>query len=98
MPIKSIEEAATGRIIRSPISGACGYAIRLLGQRVHELVRDVDGMHVVAERAADRDPDHWGQRLDIIDKRWDGIGSWVRVTDPIRRDPELATQPKKRTA
>jgi hypothetical protein len=75
-PILSRKQSAIAEIVKRPVSGAVRYAIRLLGERIHELTGSTDTMRDLAERVAGRDQSRWGHRIDILDKRWDGIGGW----------------------
>lgn len=49
--------------------------IMVLGHDLYRLVKSTDRMQAIAERVADRVPEHWEFRVDILDKWWDGIGS-----------------------
>jgi hypothetical protein len=75
-PVLSHEQSAVAEIVETPVSGAVRYAIRLLGERIHELTGSTDAMRDIAERVAGRNQSRWGHRIDILDKRWDGIGGW----------------------
>ena len=55
------------------VRAACKNAIRLLGERLHELGLSLDEMQGVAEGAAAG----IGNRVNIIDKAWNGVGSWM---------------------
>jgi len=75
-PVLSRKQSAVAEIVETPVSGAVRYAIRLLGERIHELTGSTDAMRDIAERVAGRNQSRWGHRIDILDKRWDGIGGW----------------------
>lgn len=62
-------------IIDRPVGGAVRRAIKTLGERLNEIGGN-DLMSEVIERVADRDPARWSVRIDVMDKRWDGIGTW----------------------
>lgn len=63
-------------LIRRPVGEAVRRAIKTLGERLHE-IGGQELMSDVLERVADRDPSRYGRRIDVMDKRFDGIGSWV---------------------
>ena len=64
-------------VLDNPVRAACKNAVRLLGERLHELGLDLDQMQVVAEWAATAKVRHFTKRINIIDKAWDGVGRWV---------------------
>lgn len=57
----------------NPVGEAVRAAVTTLGERLHE-IGGLQLMQDVCDRVADRDPERWGWRTDIMDKRWDGIG------------------------
>ena len=63
-------------IITRPVGEAVRAAVRLLGKRLYE-IGGTSLMQDVAERVADRDPSRYSLRIDVIDKRFDGIGGWA---------------------
>jgi hypothetical protein len=67
-------ETKTSELLRNPVGEACRMAIRKLGKRLYEL-GGLQLMTDVCDRVGDMDQAHSGQRIDIMDKRWDGIGS-----------------------
>lgn len=69
------EVMETDDIIRQPVRHACARAIREIGLDLHRAGADMDA---VAKRVWSRAPSrkaqgHW---VDVIDKRWSGIGNW----------------------
>lgn len=62
-------------LIANPVGDAARQAVRMLGKRLDELGGH-ELMGKVCERVADLDPANWGRRVNIMDHRWDGIGSW----------------------
>jgi len=71
----SEEDELTREIVNRPLRGACGLAIRLLGQRLFDLTGSTKAMGEAIERVANRDPKSYGCRVDIISTRWEGLGS-----------------------
>jgi len=63
-------------LLERPISAACRWAIRRLGQKLYHLTGSLEPMQDLAERVAGRDPKSFSSRIDILDKRWNGIGDW----------------------
>ena len=74
-PIPTRREFEINRVLDDPICGATRNAIRLLGERLFEVVGNTDSMRGILEEVATRDDRHWGRRIDIMDKRWNGIGA-----------------------
>jgi hypothetical protein len=70
------KERKAHEIIRRPIGEAVRRAIKTLGERLHE-IGGQELMSDVMERVADRDPRNYSRRVDVLDKRFDGIGNWV---------------------
>ena len=69
-------ERTASAIVRRPVGEAVRRAITTLGERLQE----IGGMKLmgdVLERVAERDPVNYGRRVDVLDKRFDGIGNWV---------------------
>lgn len=62
--------------VDGPVGEALRQAVEVFGQRLHEL-GGTELMGDVLDRVAERDAANWGRRTDIMDKRWDGIGTWV---------------------
>ena len=73
---ESEAEQEIEELLERPVSAACRWAIRRLGQHLYELTGSSEVMQEVPERVANRDPKSWGYRIDILAKRWDGIGEW----------------------
>lgn len=69
-------QQAANDLLRRPAPEALRQAISTLGVRLHE-IGGTKLMGNVLERVAALDPRHVGRRTDIMDKRFDGIGSWV---------------------
>jgi len=61
-------------IIENPIKRALRKQLKELGQHLFTVLGTTDGMVKLAEEIADLDPSHWGYRINIIDKAWDGVG------------------------
>lgn len=61
----------------TPRAKAPPWLYAFLGKRLYELNSDTNAMLEIAEEVADRDHPHYGHRIDVIDKRWDGIGDWI---------------------
>lgn len=71
-------EAQIESLLDNPVRAACKNAIRMLGERLHELGLGLDQMQGVAEWAAtEAKGGQFGQRINIIDKTWNDIGSWI---------------------
>jgi hypothetical protein len=66
-------EGRAESIIRDPIGEVIRIGVKRLGERLYE-IGGLDLMGTVLDRVAERDPAASGQRTDIMDKRWDGIG------------------------
>jgi hypothetical protein len=62
-------------LLSDPVGEAVRRAITTLGRRLHE-IGGLALMQDICDRAAALDPANEGRRMDIIDKRWDGIGGW----------------------
>jgi hypothetical protein len=62
-----------GDIIKNPVGIACRMAVKVLGQRLYE-IGGLQLMEEALDRVAERDERWFGRRVDIMDKRWDGIG------------------------
>lgn len=60
-------------LFMNPVAEALRLAVRTLGERLHE-IGGQQLMTEVLDRVAERDPEHWGRRVSIMDHRWDGIG------------------------
>ncbi len=63
-------------LIRDPIGEAVRVAVRVLGKRLHEL-GGMDLMTTVLDEVAQLDRANEPRRETIMDRRWDGIGSWA---------------------
>ena len=74
-PVGTRRQAQIDAVQRNPVRGACRNAIRLLGERLHELGLDADEMLVVAKLASRGRT--FSKRLSIVDHAWDGIGTWL---------------------
>ena len=62
-------------IIDDPVRmGAARATVRSWGSDLFNVLGTKDGMVEIAEEVADLDPPHWGYRINIIDKAWDGVG------------------------
>lgn len=62
-------------ICDDPVGEAMRWAIRSLGERLHQ-VGGPKAMTDALGAAAALDPARAGWREGFLDKRWDGIGSW----------------------
>lgn len=67
-------QQAAAELLQRPVWEAVRQAVSTLGVRLHE-IGGLPLMQDVCHRVAALDPDHEGRRLDIMDKRWDGIGA-----------------------
>src|SRR5262249_39069355 len=74
MPIKSDREVWRDILIEHPITGALEYAIHELGEVLFRR-GGTDLMREVLERVASRHPKTYGQRVSMMDCKWDGIGN-----------------------
>jgi hypothetical protein len=61
-------------IVKSPVRTACRNAIRVLGERLYELLDDTAAMRAIAEDISSGR--QYGKRISIIDSAWSGIGDW----------------------
>jgi hypothetical protein len=75
-------------VLRNPLRPACKNAVRMLGERLHELGLDLDQMQGVAERVSAGKA--FQKRIDIIDKAWDGVDASDRSRRPARRSASHA--------
>jgi hypothetical protein len=68
-------------IIKDPVRNALREQLRDLGQRLFEVLGGTSEMVDIATDIANLDRKHWGHRINIIDKAWDGVGNktdiWV---------------------
>lgn len=71
----TVAQRQANRLLQRPVSGALRTAIRLLGERLHE-IGGMALMHDVCARVSASDPRNEALRVGIIDHRWDGIGEW----------------------
>lgn len=63
-------------ITRDPIGASLRLGIEVLGERLNE-IGGQSLMISVLEDVAARDPEREEWRTNIMDKRWNGIGSWL---------------------
>lgn len=63
-------------LLARPVWELTRQGVTTLGKRLHE-IGGARLMHDVCDRVAALDPPHEDRRIDLIDKRWDGIGEWV---------------------
>lgn len=69
-------QRAAADLLARPVWELTRQGVRTLGQRLHE-IGGQGLMNEVLYRVSARDPAHESRRIDIMDKRWDGIGDWV---------------------
>jgi hypothetical protein len=74
-PLPTRRQAQIDALLKNPVRAACKNAVRLLGERLHELGLDLDEMQTVA-RLASRGL-AFSKRMNIVDKSWHGIGTWL---------------------
>jgi hypothetical protein len=67
------DESFARKIAREPVREALCYAVRRLGKRLHE-IGGLTAMQNACDRVGGRDERRWGQRVSIMDARWDGVG------------------------
>jgi hypothetical protein len=73
-PIPSRRDCQIAAVLREPVRAACRNAIRLLGERLLELLGNTGEMAEIAESLSDGP--QYGRRASILDHAWDGIGDW----------------------
>jgi hypothetical protein len=62
-------------IVKDPVFRALRRQLEDLGQKLYRLTGSTEAMLDVCNEVAARDPRHEDDRLNIIDKAWDGIGN-----------------------
>ena len=66
-------QRAADDLLDNPVGEAVRRAVTVLGERLYE-IGGLNLMQNVLDRVAERDASHQNWRVDIMDKRWDGIG------------------------
>lgn len=66
-------QRAASALLSRPVWEVLRQGIRTLGERLYE-IGGSELMRDVCDRVAAMDPARAGHRLDIMDKRWDGVG------------------------
>lgn len=70
-----LQRRAAG-LTRNPVGASARAAVGVLGERLHEL-GGVQAMTDVCERVAPLEPDRQERRTAIMDRAWNGVGSWL---------------------
>lgn len=65
-----------GDLLARPVWEVTRKGVTCLGRRLHE-IGGTALMRDVCHRVSALDPANQGRRIDIMDKRWDGIGEWL---------------------
>jgi hypothetical protein len=65
-----------GELLARPVWEVTRMGVTTLGRRLHE-IGGARLMQEVCDRVAALDPANHAHRLDIMEKRWDGIGEWL---------------------
>lgn len=65
------------RILERPVSGALWDAMRLIGEDLFAEAGDTSLMHQVIEALEDKAGEGGAFRPLVLDKVWDGVGTWI---------------------
>jgi hypothetical protein len=74
LEITPIDQLYLKEVIDNPVRRALKSQLKDLGWRLYRLLRTQKAMLKVADEIANMKPQHWDDRINIIDKNWDGIG------------------------
>jgi hypothetical protein len=74
--LPSRDESMFADLAHAPREFALTLAVRWIGERLHEAGYNVGEMGKIAEDVAAA-RGSYGRRINVIDKKWNGIGGWV---------------------
>ena len=73
--VRTADNVDPASLVGDPVGEALRQTVRDLGGELFRLLGSTKAMRAVLERVAGRDQRRYRQRLNVMDKTWNGIGS-----------------------